>query len=349
MSKKTLRSTLVAAAAASALLLTSCAGAGAGGDGPTAEGEEGGMTDVTIMLNWYPYGEHAPFYYGVEQGIFEEHGINLTIQAGQGSTKTVQATGQDQVDFGWADTPAVMSNIDKGVGVQSVGVFLQTTPSAVQVFADSGITTPEDLVGATIATSAGDAPTTTFPMYLEAAGIDPADVTQQNLDAAGKMAAMMNGQVDGLIGFAHDQGPTIANESGRDVIYLKYSEVGLNFFSNGLIASNSMISDNPELVQAMVDATSESFEAAKADPEAAVAAMDGKDPQMPVAEVLLEQWTETIILLDSPTSGEVVPGTNSTEDWEATISVLAEAGLIEGENSVDTYFNADFAPAGGAE
>ncbi|KAB1642243.1 ABC transporter substrate-binding protein [Gulosibacter chungangensis] len=348
MSKKTLRTTLVAAAAAAALLLTSCSGAG--GTSPTTEGEAAGeLTDVTLMLNWYPYGEHAPFYYGVEQGIFEEHGINLNIQAGQGSTKTVQATGQNQVDFGWADTPAVLSNIDKGVGVQSVGVFLQTTPSAVQVFADSGITEPADLVGKTIATSAGDAPTTTFPLYLEAAGLNPDDVIQQNLDAAGKMAAMMNGQVDGLIGFAHDQGPTIANESGNEVVYLKYSDVGLNFFSNGLIASNQMISDNPELVQAMVDATSESFEAAVADPEAAVAAMDGKDPQMPVSEVLLEQWTATAELLSSPTAGDVVPGTNSTEDWEATIEVLAEAGLIEEAKPVDTYFNASFAPAGGTE
>ena len=97
---------------------------------------------MTLMLNWYPYGEHAPFYYGLEKGIFAKHGINLEIKAGQGSTKTAQAVGANQVDFGWADTPAVLSNIDKGVKIKSLGVFLQTTPSAVQVFADSGITTP---------------------------------------------------------------------------------------------------------------------------------------------------------------------------------------------------------------
>ena len=72
----------------------------------------------------------------MQQGIFEKHGIDLKIQAGQGSSKTVQAAGAGQTDFGWADTPAVLSNIDKGVKVKSLGVFLQTTPSAVQVFAD---------------------------------------------------------------------------------------------------------------------------------------------------------------------------------------------------------------------
>src|SRR4051794_35867239 len=87
----------------------------------TACGEEGSDTSsnssgneldkVTLTLNWYPYGEHAPFYYGKQQKIFENHGIDLEIRAGQGSQKTVQATGAGQTDFGWADTPAVLSGV----------------------------------------------------------------------------------------------------------------------------------------------------------------------------------------------------------------------------------------------
>jgi len=334
----------IAVFTASALVLSGCAGADSGNGGDSADAGDGELTDVTLMLNWYPYGEHAPFYYGVEQGIFEEHGINLEIQAGQGSTKTAQAVGQQQVDFGWADTPAVLANIDKGVAIKSVGVFLQTTPSAVQVFADSGIEEPADLKGKTIAVSAGDAPTTTFPMYLEAVGLSESDVNQQNLDPAGKIAAVLSGQVDGLIGFAHDQGPTIAAKSGKEMTYLRYSDAGLNFFSNGLIAHADTISDDPELVKALVAATSEAFTAAAEDPEAAVAAMDGKDPQMPEADVLLDQWQETIKLLSTDATEGSAPGTNAVEDWEATLDVLSEAGLISGDGTVETYFDDSFAP-----
>mgnify|MGYP001546187229 CR=1 FL=1 len=331
----------IAVIAAATLALAGCGGSTAPSSDGAADGE---LTDVTLMLNWYPYGEHAAFYYGVEQGIFEEHGINLTIQAGQGSTKTAQAVGQGQVDFGWADAPAVLANIDKGVGIKSVGVFLQTTPSAVQVFADSGIDDPTDLKGKTIAVSAGDAPTTTFPMYLEAVGLEEGDVTQQNLDAAGKVAAMLSGQVDGLIGFAHDQGPTIAAKSGKDVEYLRYSDAGLNFFSNGLIASNDTIANEPELVKELVAATSESFIAAQEDPEAAVGAMEGKDPQMPEQDVLLNQWEETIKLLSTEATSGEAPGVNAESDWEATLAVLSEAGLISGDGDVDIYYDASFAP-----
>lgn len=307
---------------------------------------EGSAAPATLMLNWYPYGEHAPFYYGVQEGIFAKHGIDLTVDAGQGSTKTVQAVGSGQADFGWADTPAVLSNIDKGVKVKSAGVFLQTTPSAVQVFADSGIENPQDLVGRTIAVSAGDAPTTTFPIYLNKVGVPEDQVTQQSLDAAGKMAAMLSGRVDGLIGFAHDQGPTIANKSGREVRYLRYSDAGLNFYSNGLIVNTSTIADNSELVQSMVDATSEAYAAAVDSPEAAVDAMVGKDPQMPPREVLLQQWQQTIPLLSTPATANQVPGANAEEDWKTTIATLSEAGLLESAKEPAEYWDSSFAPEG---
>lgn len=335
-----LRRTTVALAAAAALTLSACGGS----NSEKSPAADGSATPATLMLNWYPYGEHAPFYYGVQEGIFAKHGIDLTIDAGQGSTKTVQAVGSQQTDFGWADTPAVLTNIDKGVKVKSTGVFLQTTPSAVQVFADSGIDEPKDLAGRTIAVSAGDAPTTTFPIYLDKVGVPADQVTQQSLDAAGKMSAMLSGRVDGLIGFAHDQGPTIANKSGREVRYLKYSDAGLNFYSNGLIANTQTISDDPDLVRSMVDATSEAFTAAAANPEAAVQAMAGKDPQMPPREVLLDQWKQTIPLLSTPATANQPPGTNSNEDWTTTITTLTDAGLLKSAKDPAEYWNSSFAP-----
>ncbi|OZF51680.1 ABC transporter substrate-binding protein [Rhodococcus sp. 14-2470-1a] len=330
---------VIAAAAASSLVLAGCSGGGAEEKAPGTDGE---TTATSLMLNWYPYGEHAPFYYGVQEGIFAKHGIDLTITAGQGSTKTAQAAGSSQTDFGWADSAAVLSNIDKGVQIKSVGVFLQTTPSAVQVYADGPIQTTADLAGKTIAVSAGDAPTTTFPIYLDAVGVEESSVSQQSLDSAGKVAAMLSGQVDGLIGFAHDQGPNIANKSGREMRYLKYSDAGLNFFSNGLIANESTIERSPELVQAMVDATTESFEAAIANPEAAVASMVGKDPQTPPESVLLQQWQETIPLLTTPNTEGNAPGVNSEEDWVSTITVLSDAGLLESADEPSKYWDSTF-------
>lgn len=121
------------------LVVTACGG----NDASTTTSDSGKKLDrVTLTLNWYPYGEHAPFYYGKQQKIFEKHGIDLDVRAGQGSQKTVQATAAGQTDFGWADTPALLAGVDQGVKVKSLGVFLQTTPASVQSFDAKGIAAP---------------------------------------------------------------------------------------------------------------------------------------------------------------------------------------------------------------
>jgi NitT/TauT family transport system substrate-binding protein len=249
----------LAAALVPALLLTVAAcGSDSGDQSKNAQG----MDKVTLTLNWYPYGEHAPFYFGKKQGIFAKHGIDLTVQAGQGSQKTIQATAAGQTDFGWADTPALLSAVGQGMNVKSVGVFLQTTPSSVQFFSDKNISSPADLKGKTIASTAGDALSKTFPAFLKANGLSAGDVTLQNTDPAGKMAAVMSGKTDALLGFATDQGPTMQEKAGKPVSYLKFAEHGLSFYSNGLIASTDTIKGKKDLVKRMVEASSEAWSAA---------------------------------------------------------------------------------------
>ncbi|MDB4895044.1 MAG: sulfonate transporter substrate-binding protein, partial [Firmicutes bacterium] len=166
---------------------------------------------VTLMLNWIPYGEHAPFYYGLEKGYFSDEGIDLTIQPGGGSGKTVQAVGGKQVTFGWADGPALINGISNGIPVKSVGSFLQVGPGSVEFFADKNFKTPADLKGKTIAMTAGDAVSQTFGAFLAANNMTIKDVNVVNIDPTGKLAALQAGKVDAILGFFHDQAPTIAN------------------------------------------------------------------------------------------------------------------------------------------
>src|ERR1044072_6782664 len=186
--------TLIAAIAPALLLLATACGSGGGEKTTSSSGKQ--LDKATLTLNWYPYGEHAPFYYGKAQKIFEKHGIDLTIQAGQGSQKTIQATAAGQPAVGWADTPALLAGVGQGMKVKSVGVFLQTTPSAVQFFSEKNIKSPADLKGKTIASTAGDALSKTFPAFLKVNGLTVDDVKLQNLDGAGKMSAVLAGQTD---------------------------------------------------------------------------------------------------------------------------------------------------------
>ncbi|MET7493139.1 ABC transporter substrate-binding protein [Streptomyces sp900116325] len=325
------------------LLATACGG----NDASTTTSDSGKKLDkVTLTLNWYPYGEHAPFYYGKQQKIFEKHGIDLTIQAGQGSQKTVQATAAGQTDFGWADTPALLAAVDQGVRVKSLGVFLQTTPASVQSFDAKGIGSPADLKGKTIAGTAGDALSKTFPIFLKKNNIDESDVKVQNTDPAGKIAAVISGKTDGLLGYASDQGPTMQNKAKKPVSYLRFSENGLNFYSNGLLAGQKLLASKSELAGRMTQAVSEAWAAAEKAPGPAVAAMDGASEQLPPKNVLAEQFKTTLTLLHTSSTEGKAPGVNTEADWQQTIDVFAEAGMVAEPKAVGEYWDAKTAPKG---
>jgi NitT/TauT family transport system substrate-binding protein len=320
-----------------ALISTALMASGCGGSGKPAAGSPH-RDQVTLLLNWYPYGEHAPLYYGLKHGIFAEYGIDLKIEAGQGSGKTVQAVGANQADFGWADTPALMQAVSKGLPVKSLGVYLQTTPASVQFFSNRGFSSPSDLKGKKIAGTAGDALSKTFPVFLAKNGLIASDVTIQNTDAAGKIASTISGQVDALLGNANDQGPTLHGKTGKPVTAMKFADFGLNYFSDGLIASDGELAKT-DLVQRMVKAVSESWAGGVAHPADAVAAMSGAEQQLPTPAVLTEQFTTTIALLHTPATAGKAPGLNTEADWQQTIATITAAGLVPSAQPVATYWD----------
>ncbi|WP_409234466.1 ABC transporter substrate-binding protein [Streptomyces sp. PA5.6] len=323
------------------LALVAATATACGGDDRTSTSASGEKLDkATLTLNWYPYGEHAPFYYGKKRKIFEKHGIDLEIRAGQGSQKTVQATGAGQTDFGWADTPAVLAGVDQGVDVKSLGVFLQTTPASVQSFAAEGVASPADLKGRTVAGTAGDALTKTFPIFLQKNGMELSDVKVQNTDPAGKIAAVISGRTDALLGYASDQGPTMRSKAEKDVSYLRFSEHGLNFYSNGLIAGSKTLQGRGDLAKRMTAAVSEAWTAAEKQPGQAVAAMEGASGQLPPKDVLSEQFRTTLTLLHTDATKGKAPGVNTEADWKQTIEVFSEAGLVKDPKSVTEYWDA---------
>src|ERR1700678_3135266 len=106
---------------------------------------------VVLMLNWYVYGEHAPFFYGKAKGIYAAENIDLEIQEGRGSAATTQAVTAKTANFGYVDIPTIMRAAVKGAPVIATGVLLQTSPMSAMGFVDKNIRKPEDIKGKIVA------------------------------------------------------------------------------------------------------------------------------------------------------------------------------------------------------
>src|SRR5215207_5416011 len=172
-----LTAALVAAAAFAAPLLTAPAQA---------------ADKVVLMINWYVYGEHAPFYYGKEKGIFAAEGIDLDIQEGRGSAVTVQAVAAKTVPFGYADVPTMIRAAVKGAPVVAAGVALQKNPMSVMGFAEKNIRKPEDIKGKIVATTPGDSMSQIWPLFLKKTGLKESEFRIVSGDAQTKLNGVIS-------------------------------------------------------------------------------------------------------------------------------------------------------------
>jgi NitT/TauT family transport system substrate-binding protein len=323
--------TLAAAAALLAL-------AGCGNDTPsTSPGDQPGTKKVTLMLNWVPYGEHAPFYYGIKKNFYKDEGIELEIKPGNGSGTTIQQVAQNQVTFGWADTPPLLKGINTGMKVKSLGVFLQKGPSSIESLADKNITKPADLKGKTVGGTPGDALYAVFPAWLKANNLSTSDVKVVNVDAAGKIAALSEGKVDAIMGFFHDQAPTVEAKTKKKVNALLYADSGLNMLGTGIVVNEATLNGDRDVAAKFVKATQKSWAEAAKDIPGAVAAMAEMAENEPPQEVLTKQLTLCLPLLEG------TPGVNTEAKWSETIDLMSKYGDLKDPKSPSAYWDGSHA------
>src|SRR5947209_20176055 len=71
---------------------------------------------LKLTLNFLAGGPQAGFMYAKALGLYEQAGINLTIEEGRGSATTGQLVATGQTDLGFADAPAAMQLRAKKIG-----------------------------------------------------------------------------------------------------------------------------------------------------------------------------------------------------------------------------------------
>ncbi len=301
---------------------------------------------VTLMLNWYVYGEHAPFYYGKEKGIFEKEGIDLEIQEGRGSGTVAQVVAAKTVQFGYIDVPTMMRATVKGAPITAVGVALQTSPMSAMGFVEKNIKKAADLKGKTVATTPGDSMSQIWPLFLKKANLKESDMKIVSGDATTKLNAVINGQADVLLGYVMDQSMKIKDATGKDVFPVKFADYGINLVSSGVVAHRDLIKEKPDLVKRFMSAATKSIEAAVKDPKGAAQAILNANPKGGKIETLTQGFELTIPLYKDPAGAKSRPFRVSDANMKDTVDVMVEYGGLDAKakDEIKTYYTNEFLP-----
>jgi NitT/TauT family transport system substrate-binding protein len=187
----------LAAIAASTLALAACGGDDESASEPASGGGESAaqeLTPVKLQLQWFTQAQFAGYFAAVEQGFYEDAGLDVEIL--EGGTDIVPQTqlAQGRADYAIAWVPKALQSREQGALITDVGQVFQRSGTLQVSFADKNITTAEDLDGKKVGNwGFGNE----FELFagMTRAGIRPgqdATLVQQQFD----MQALLKGDID---------------------------------------------------------------------------------------------------------------------------------------------------------
>lgn len=271
---RTLRLAALAAVTAVGLTLAACSSesldddaAPAPGPGDTAE-----LTPVTVGL--LQIAASAAVQLGIDEGIFERHGLDVEIQFGQGGAALLPAVSSGSIEFAVGNPLSVLVAASQGLemniiaGYSSIDVPADLPPTGVLVTEGSGIETWSDLQGKRVAVNAlntqGDL---TIKGAVEADGGDPSAVEFTEIAFPDQLAQLEQGHIDA----AWVPEPFVGAALATDGIVFLGEPMGAaipGLSTMVTFTSASFAAANPEIVSQFRAAIAESTDLAMADTDA---------------------------------------------------------------------------------
>lgn len=322
-----------------ALMAVTFAAAGCGKDDGTAK-DKGSKKEV--VLNEVAHScFYAPMYVAIEEGYFEEAGIELTLVTGFGADKTMTAVLTGEADIGFMGCESTIYTYTGGTEDYVVN-FAQLTQRAGNFLVSREPISDfswKMLVGKNVLGGrAGGMPEMVFEYILAKNGIDPRTQVNidQSIDFGSTAAAFSGGQGDFTVEFEphataleqKGEGYVVAS-LGQDSGYVPYTS-----FS----AKKSYIEKNKDTVQAFTDALQKG--------------MDYVQSHTPeeIAEVIAPQFPET----DMETLTAIVERYHVQDTWKENLifeeesftllqNILEDSGVLKERVPYEDLVTREFA------
>ena len=238
-------------------------------------------TSVKFQLDWRFEGPAAFFLLPLEKGYFKQAGLDVTVDAGNGSGNAVNRVASGTYDMGFADFSALMefygNNPDAPNKPVALMVVYSNTPATVMALKSSGIKSPADMTGKKFGAPGFDAGRRSFPLFQAANKVGAVNWT--SMEPALRETMLARGDIDAITGFGFT---SLLNLEARgikaeDVVSFPYSQFGVKLYGNVIIATPKFIKENPAAVKAFLEAFTKGAKDVLANPDAAIEYVKRRD------------------------------------------------------------------------
>ena len=298
-------------------------------------------TQVQFILDWKAQMEHAGFFVAKQQGFYEQEGLEVEILEGSGAPTAARVVGNGTYKLGVASGSATVMARARNIPIVSLAVINQQTPVVVYSLVEKNITTPQDLIGKSIGVNIGGTKHREFQAFLRHQNIPEEDIQLLGMSESSP-APLLAGQVDAMLGYTEDQ-PVTVELQGHAVNRLALSDYGIDVYSTNIIANESFLKENPDLIKRFLRASLRGWQHAVDHPEDAVAAYMAARPESDEA-FNRANFKYLIPLLQSADTQQQGLGAQTKAKWQQTQDILHSLGMIDQKVDLNLLYTTAFMP-----
>jgi ABC-type nitrate/sulfonate/bicarbonate transport system substrate-binding protein len=297
------------------------------------------LQKVTLMLDGFPNTNHSGLYVSKDLGYYTEEGLDVDIiQPSEGSNPQLIAEGKG--DFAISRQEEVTIARSQDIPVVALAAVIQHNTSGFASPVNKNIKTFKDFEGKTYGGSGSPAEIAILRVLMAKHGADFKKVKVVNVGPTDFFTSMEKG-----IDFSWISGGWTGVEAkikgmNLNFIKVKDEDKALDYYTSVIIASETQIAQNPELVEKFMRATAKGYNYAIDNPDQTAVILLKSVPELNKDLVMASQsYLSKEYKSDAPRWGEM-----KSDVWKNYADFMFANKLIDKQIQTDKAFTNNFLP-----
>ena len=297
--------------------------------------------EIIMAMPYIPNVQFAHFYVADKKGYYADAGIKVTFDYNF-ETDVVQRVAQNTVQFGMASGDSVLLARGQGLPVVTVATNSQKFPTVLFSKATENITRPADLKGKSVGIPGRfGASYIGLLALLYANNMTENDLNVQEIGFT-QAQAVQQDKVQVGVGYGNNE-PIQLEQQGIQTNVIRVSD----FFplaSDGLITSETLIKEQPDVVRAFVQATLKGMQDVINNPDEGFNIALEYIPEAQRGDTQLQRKVlqDTITYWQNDVTSKNGLGYTDDNNWQATYKFLRDSSLLKTDVDVSTAYTNEF-------
>ena len=304
------------------------------------------LTEVKVQLQWFAQAQFAGYYAAVEEGFYEEEGLDVTIIEGAVDIVPQQVVATGGAEFGLAWVPKALVANEEGAALVNVGQVFQRSGTLMVSWADSGITSPADWAGKTVGNwGFGNEFELTAAIAQE--GVEDVELVAQNFDMEGLLTRELD-SAEAMIYNEYAQVLEVVNEETgelyqpEDLNVIDFNDVGTAMLQDSIWTTADYADANPEVVEAFLRGSFKGWIFCRDNPDECVQHVLSAGPTLGLSHQTWQMNEVNALIWPSP--GGI--GVMDKALWDQTVAVAtSQIPELSGVSIPEDSYRTDFAEA----